>query len=200
MQEVIIDNSWHADLETGTIAFGTDRERVCAMQVLGSFSNESETWLWAWENDRAPIPEALMQQALELRAFGEENNLELFTVGCFDASFDDLLFIGFVASGMFASSAYFIAHYGNGMMLVTIESEEIDQFPVIDLARIPNVFTQVIGSYELEHRPALLHYLAQKGYTAIETANAIRVDVDAGTIAAVFDDLGRLTDIKAVSV
>ena len=197
MQEVIADASWNVDLNAGTITFGTDR--ALPMQLLGSFSKESETWLWAWENERAPIPEAVVQQALQLRAFGEEHELEVFTIGCFDATLDDLLFIGTVAAGMFGSSAYYLGDYGAGMMLVTLESEEIDQHPTTDLTRIPSVFTQVIQAHEMRHRPAFLHYMAQKGYSPIEVGNAIRVDVSGGTITVMFDDLGRMTNIKAVS-
>lgn len=195
MEEVLKGTAWNIDLAAGTISFG--QERVFPMQVLGSFNKLANTWLWAWENTKSPIPEAMMQQARQLRAYGEQHGLQLFTVGRYDATVRDTLFLGSIALGMFGSSAYYLTDYGNGMLLLTMESEEIDQLPKIDLDRIVRIFTQVTTSYEVRPRPALLHYLAQKGYAAVETANNITAEVDAGTIVAAFSNQGSLTELRA---
>ncbi|MDJ0365585.1 hypothetical protein QMK33_10500 [Hymenobacter sp. H14-R3] len=65
-----------------------------------------------------------------------------------------------------------------------------------DFARTTSTFSQVISVYEMRHRPAFLHYLTQKGYSATETADTVSAAVDSGTLTATFNDLGRMTSLK----
>jgi hypothetical protein len=197
LYEVIGDNSWNADMDTGTISFGP--ELVFPLQVLGTFSHSSETWLWAWANAQSNLPARLLSQAEQLRAYGEQHGIELLTSSEFDATDQDLHLIGIIASGMFGASAYYLANYGQGTMLVTVKSELIDQLPKNDFARIPHAFPQVISTFEMNHRPAFIHYLSQKGYPVTETADAVSAAVDFGTLTATFDHLGRLANLQGHS-
>jgi hypothetical protein len=197
LYEVIGDNSWNADMNTGTISFGP--ELVFPIQVLGTFSHSSETWLWAWANVQSGLPPRLLSQAEQLRAYGEQHGIELLTASEFDATDLDLHTIGCIASGIFGASGYYLANYGHGTMVVTIKSELIDQVSKNDFARISSSFPQVISTFELHHRPALIHYLTQKGYSVTETADTVSAAVDFGTLTATFDQLGRLANIKGQS-
>ena len=196
MEEVLTGTSWNLDLNAGIITFGP--ERVFPMQVLGSFDKSTEIWTWGWANEKTKIPEPLLLQARQLREYGEEHQIQMFTLPQFNSSISDLYFLGSIAVGLFESSASYMADYGGGMLLVTMESAEIDQFPKADLERIPRVFTQITAGYAMEHRAALLHYLARKGYTAIETGHIISAEVDGGSIVATFSDEGRITNMRAV--
>ncbi|MDO7875496.1 hypothetical protein Q5H93_12200 [Hymenobacter sp. ASUV-10] len=192
--EVIGDNSWNVDMTAGTISFGP--QLVFPMQVLGSFSHSSETWLWAWANEQSDLPEPLLAQARQLRAYGEQYSIELLTVSQFDATQTDLHAIGSIASGMFGASGYYLANYGQGTLVVTIQSEQIDEVAKNDFARITTVFPQVISVFEMRHRPAFIHYLSAKGYAIAEAADAVTATVDAGTLTATFDSLERLTNLQ----
>ena len=194
LYEVIGDNSWNADLDAGTIAFGP--ELVFPLQVLGSFSHTSETWLWAWANTQSNLPDRLLRQAGQLRAYGEQHGLELLTAPDFAATAHDLHRLGCIAVGMFGASAYYLANYGAGTLLVTIQSELIDRVAKNDLVRIAHTFPQVISTFELRHRPAFRHYVTQKGFPVTETADAIHVAAGADTLTATFDHLGRLAGLK----
>ena len=44
LYEVIGDNAWNVDMAAGVISFGPGL--VFSVQILGSFSHMSETWLW----------------------------------------------------------------------------------------------------------------------------------------------------------
>jgi hypothetical protein len=110
------------------------------IQVLGSFSRSSETWLWIWENKAGGYSESIMKQALLLKKYGEENQIDLLSVGKFDATNDDLHLIGMIASKMFDSRGYYLADYGQGIMVVTIKSNLIDQFESDEHLRILTVF------------------------------------------------------------
>lgn len=197
LHEVIGDNSWNADMDTGTISFGP--ELVFPMQILGTFSHSSETWLWAWANTESALPARLLTQAEQLRAYGEQHGIDLLTAKGFDAAEKDLHLIGIIASGMFGASGYYLANYGPGTMVVTVKSELIDQVPKNDFARIPHAFPQVISTFEMQHRPAFIHYLTQKGYAVTETADTVSAAVDSGTLTATFDHLGRLANLQGRS-
>ena len=194
---VIGDRSWSVDMDAGTIAFGPDI--VFPLQVLGTFSHASETWRWAWANEQANLPPLLLAQALQLQAWGQQHGVDLLTVGGFDATQADLHLIGAVATGMLTASGYYLANYGAGTMLLTVSSAQIDQQAPPDLARIPHAFTQTISQFELRHRPAFIHYVTQKGWTATEAADTVRATDGTATLVAGFDELGRLTSLKASS-
>jgi hypothetical protein len=194
LYEVIGDNSWNVDVDTGTIAFGP--ELVFPLQILGTFSHSSRTWLWAWANAQSNLPARLLSQAEQLRTYGAQHGIELLTASEFDATEKDLHLIGIIASGMFGASGYYLANFGQGTMVITVESKLIDQVPKNDFARIPHAFPQVISAFEMDHRPAFVHYLTQKGYSVAETADTVSAAVDSGILTATFDHLGRLTNLQ----
>lgn len=197
LYEVIGDNSWNVDLTAGTISFGP--QLVFPLQVLGTFSHQSRTWLWAWANAQSNLPGQVLGQARHLQAYGAQHGIELLTVSEFAATENDLHRLGLLASGLGNASGYYLANYGAGTLLLTLKSALVDQAPKNDFARIPSIFSQVISLFELPHRPAFIHYLTQKGCAVTETADAVSANVGAGTLTATFDELGRLTNLQGTS-
>ena len=65
--------SW--EVQRGIISFGEDEY---PLQFLGSESNSSNTWLWAWENING-FDENIISLAREIKAKGEKLNLEALT-------------------------------------------------------------------------------------------------------------------------
>lgn len=191
--DVIGNNSWNVDMQIGEITFGP--ELVFPIQVLGTFSHSSETWLWAWANTQSGLPDNVLQQALQLKKYGEDNEIDLLHNSEFDASKDDLHLIGLIASGMFEASAYYIADYGQGAMVVTIKSDVINKARKNDHYRIPTVFPQLISQFEMNHRIALLNYLQAKGYTVVKDALKLTGTKNGNTITAEFDEQNRLTKL-----
>ena len=193
LYEVIGDTTWNVDMNPGTIAFGP--QLVFPMQILGSFSHASSTWLWAWANEQSNLPAHLLTEAWQLRQYGEQHGIEMLTTSDFDATEHDLHVIGSIASGMFGASAYYLANYGQGTMLLTVRSEQIDQLAANDFARISHAFTQAISVFEMRHLPAFIHYLTQKGYTVTGSASTVSATMGAGTLTASFDSMGRLANL-----
>ena len=107
--------------------------------------------------------------------------------------------IGAIASGLFGASAYYLADYGAGIMVLIIKSELTDRVPKNDFARISHVFPQVMILFELCYRPAFIHYLTQKGYAVTKTADSVSAILNPDTLTATFDDLGRLANLKGSS-
>jgi len=66
---------WDYDLDPGTLTFsreGVPKVRA-SIQVAGSSSKITNTWLWAWAN--ATLPEKVTQGARIVRSFGQRENL-----------------------------------------------------------------------------------------------------------------------------
>lgn len=192
--DAIGNNNWNIDLQKGEISFGSDL--VFPIQVLGSFSHGSETWLWAWANTQSNLPENILQQALHLKKYGEENEIDLLTSSEFDATINDLHLIGMTASGMFGANAYYIADYGNGAMVVTIKSSTLDKIRKDQHLKIATVFPQLISQFEMNHKAALLNYLAAKGYAVLDESRKLTGTKNENTITAEFDELNRLTKLN----
>ncbi|SEW53520.1 DUF6882 domain-containing protein [Chitinophaga arvensicola] len=195
LYEVIGNNAWNADLSKGEISFGG--QLAFPIQVLGTFSHSSKTWLWAWANDKSSIPPNLLQQALYLKNHGEAHEIPLLKHSEFDAEINDLHLIGMIASGMFNTSAYYLADYGQGIMLVTFQSAIIDKNNSNDVARISTVFPELISTFETNHRNAFKNYVTRKGYTIDQQENQIVAENNGKRITAAFDELSRLTKLQA---
>jgi len=192
--DVIGTSNWNVDIQKGEISFGPDL--VFPIQVLGTFSHSSETWLWAWANTQSGLPDSISQQALTLKKYGEENGLDILKNREFDATTDDLHLLGITASGMLDANAYYIADYGQGAMLVTIKADGLDKLRKDDHYRIATVFPQLISQFEMNHKSALQNYLVSKGYEVAEDGMTLRGTKNGDTIIAEFDELDRLIKLN----
>ena len=191
--DVIGDRNWNADLDIGEISFGDGLD--FPIQSLGTFSHGSQTWLWAWANPQAGYSERFLQQAQQLKDFGETHQLDLLTVGRLNARPIDMHIIGSIASGMFNASAYYIADYGQGAMVVTLKSERIDNLRTDSHARVLTVIPQMITMFEVNHRRAITHYLTAQGYTLEKSGNILTASKNKQHLQAEFDYLERLVNL-----
>ncbi len=192
--ELIGDNNWNVDMTAGTISFG-DTLRF-PLQVLGTFSHSSETWLWAWANQQSDLPDAIQQNALQLKKYGEDNGIDLLRNSKFDFSTNELHLMGIIATGLCHADAYYIADYGQGAMLLTVTDSRIKEVRNDTHDRVRFVFPQLISQFEMNHQNALASYLRIKGYTIQETKTSLMATKDNDTIQAEFDELSRLTNLK----
>lgn len=190
--------SWNVDMNKEEITFGDDL--TFPMQVLGSFSHSSETWLWIWDNKAGGYAETVMKQALLLKKYGEENNIDLLTVGKFDATQNDLHLIGMIAVEMFSASGYYLGNYGQGTMVVTIKSDEVDNVESEELARILTVFPELISTFEIQnHKNAFSNYLSQKGFELTSNGNEVKAEKNGQIITATFNENNLLTNLNGNS-
>lgn len=191
--EIIGGNNWNIDINAGEISFGTNL--VFPIQVLGTFSHSSETWLWSWANTKSGFPENTTQQAQQLRKYWEENEIDLLRNSEFEATKNILHLIGLITSGMFNSSGYYIADYGQGAMVVTIKSDKVDKIRKDNHYRILTVFPQLISQFEINHNLALTNYLTDEGYSISENGTKLTAMKNGQIITAEFDEQSRLTKL-----
>ena len=70
---------WDLSQESGELVFSLrgGLKAVTAAQIIGTYNSEDHTWLWAWAN--SSINEKLQVDALKVRKYGEEHNIERLT-------------------------------------------------------------------------------------------------------------------------
>lgn len=192
--DIIGNNNWNVDMAKGQIAFGP--ELSFPIQVLGTISHSSESWLWAWANTQSGLSQNIIKDSLELKKYGEQNGIDILSESSFDFGKDDLHLIGIIASGMFNSTAYYIADYGQGAMVVTLNSSKINSSRKENHHRILTVFPQLISQFDMNHKLALTHYLKAKGYSTNEEQNKLIGKKNGQTITAEFDESLRLTTLN----
>ncbi|WP_409416768.1 DUF6882 domain-containing protein [Flavobacterium sp. PS2] len=192
--DLIGNNNWNINIANGEISFGTDL--VFPIQVLGTISHSSQTWLWAWANTKSGLTDKVIQQALELKKYGEDNKINILKNDTFDFSKEDLHLIGTIASGIHNSSAYYICDYGQGAMVVTIKSDLIDKNHKDNHFRIMTVFPQLISQFDMNHNLALTNYLTDKGYNISENGIKLTATKNGDTVTAEFDDQSRLIKLN----
>ncbi|MFH6998553.1 DUF6882 domain-containing protein [Flavobacterium sp. FlaQc-57] len=186
--------SWCTNLEKAEICFGENL--VFPIQVIGTFSHSTSTWLWAWADKEFEFLTNIKQHALELKKYGEENEIDLLIDGKFDVQKSDIHLIGLIASGIFTSSGYYIANSGDRSMVVTIKSKKIDRARKDNHQRIFTVFPQLISLFEMNHNIAFINYLIARGYTVSESKNKLTGTKNGNVIIAKFDEQSRLIKLE----
>ena len=197
LEDIIYGKPWQIDMAKQQLVFGDDL--YCSFQLLGTFSHSSQTWLWAWGNEQSQLPKNIIEQSLELKKIGEKNNIELLKFPKFDATEDDLHLFGIIASGMFNSSGYYVADYGQGTLVLTFNNEDIEQIHKKNDThnRVASVIPQLIANYDVNHYAAIKHYLLAKDYQ-ITFDDGLKLIATKGEnqISAEFDNSSRLIGLK----
>jgi len=190
--------NWNVDVKAGEISF--DNELTFPMQILGTFSHSSESWLWAWANTKSGLSEKVINLASELKNYGEKNKIDFLTESSFEIERDDLHYIGLIGVGISDSNGYYLGNYGAGTMCLTIESKEIEKKFPNDHISIFSTFPQLISQFEINHKKAFMHYLNQKKYKVEEREdNIIGISASGNEkVQAKFDKLERLTNLEDI--
>jgi len=218
--EIIGDRDFSFDATAGTLGFGDDL--AFPMQVLGSVSRQSSTWLWAWASPQ-PLPKQLLQAAQQLKALGTGQGIgELYEEG-FDivsppAPVESLLdmhqrltnighaqepldghLIAMLAAGVCQADAYYGADYGRGIAYVLLPRVPGTETHRSDVpTAMAAVFAELLQlPYPLDHRAAFGAYVQQKGYTAETNGRQVRGTKGPQVITATFDGADRLTALEA---
>jgi hypothetical protein len=188
--------NWNVNLDAGEISF--DDNLFFPMQILGTFSHSSETWLWGWANNGSNIPENLLEQSNKLKEYGDSHKIDFLADNQFKIERDNMHYFGLIALGVFNADGYYLGNYGDGTLCLTISSKEIGKKFPNDHHSIFTVFPQLISQYEINHKEAFVNYLTQKGYKIGKTEDEIIGGNGKNKVKANFDNLDRLIKLKSI--
>ena len=191
--DIIESKPWQLDMSLGTISF---EELTFPIQIIGSLSFNNNSWMWGWANTQSGIPENLLTQSNQLKNIGTDKNIVELTDAHFQVAEGFEHKIGMIACGLFNSKSYYCANYGQGTLVVTIDSDLIPEIDTNKAEKILTHFPQVISSIDVNHKDAFINYLIDKEFQIAITPNTVQAMKNESTITADFDALGRLTSLN----
>ncbi len=154
---------WALDLSTGVLALTRPHEEPVQLfvQVLGTESEDSGTWLWAWANNDQKFSRPLLQSALELRDIGNTDKVaELTAAELACGRWVNSQTLSAVASGLCRAGCTFRAPYPRGALHLIIRDPRFKRPVSQPIPRILRAFPMFLKRYPLRRqREALLHYL-----------------------------------------
>jgi hypothetical protein len=197
---LIGDHTYELDLEAGKIRFNDDRE--FSFQVLGTESDNTLTWLWAWADEQTEVvPGNLLQASLQLRDWGRHMGIKEFTSPAVDLDKADGRILSMIAVELCRASCFYQDIYEGGAAFLLLFDKRIDSQPSFDLLRLCRRFLELLNQYTLDHRITLLSYLRAKGLSPVETAGTISCDLESGeSLNADFDDAGHLKQLNGEDI
>jgi hypothetical protein len=194
------DHTYVLDLDSGKVRFNDNLE--FPFQLLGTESDNTLIWLWAWaEEQTEEVPAELVRASRELRDWGIHEGLQEFTLPSIDLHRADGNMLSMIASELCKASCYFRDAYEGGSAFLLLYDKLIDAQPFFDLSRLTRRFLDLISRYEMNHRNTLLSYFRLRGLAPAEKGSALTCELDSGErLSAEFDKQGRLTWLNGEAI
>lgn len=195
LDDFLGEHDWQVDLSEGVVDFGEGR--VFPIQIIGTESESSGTWLWAWANKGSPIPASLLTCANTLREIGMKEGIEELTQAQSDLEEIEGHQFTSLACGVCNADAYYRGPYDGGAAFFLIQQTPLKQQSPASPARLIEVMSSVVSHFPVDHRLMVRSFLEQQGYTLTESPNQIVGSLTDGTkITVGFDSLGRISKLE----
>jgi hypothetical protein len=188
------------DIDARTIRINDSLE--ISFQVLGTESDNTMIWLWAWADEQPEdLPEDLIQASRELREWGLQKGIQEFSIPSLDLHKAEGHALSMIACELCNASCYFRDAYEGGSAFLLLFDKRIDAQPSFDLLRLSHRFLDLISRYELNHRNALLSYLRLNKLPLEVTGLTVTCDLGSREqLSAAFDDTGRLMQLNGAPI
>jgi hypothetical protein len=210
LQAMLGKLGWAFDMSSGVLAFRRPHEAALqlAVQALGTESEDSGTWLWAWAND-SDLPPTLLASALLLRQLGEAQRIpQLSERELRLAPQATAARLCLVASGVLRASAYFRAPYPRGALYLLIKDPKYKRSITQPIQRVVKAFPLFLSKHFVtDQRAAFVHYLRFYRLRVDEDGREVRamsqasrdvIGSRAQQLMALFDDANRLVSLRLV--
>jgi hypothetical protein len=166
------------DLDAGILKI--DNDLALPFQVLGTQSDNTLTWLWAWSEEHADVRSELTTAARTLKEWGLKNSIEEFCLPEVDIGRADGMMISLIAAEVCKASCYYRDAYEGGAVFVLLSGAGIDRQPPFELSGFLRSFTDLASRYDLNHRNMLRSYLRIKGLPFVEDGAMIIGKLESG--------------------
>jgi hypothetical protein len=189
------EHSMELDLDAGVIRLSGGFE--FPFQVLGTESHNTVTWLWAWADEQAEVPPALLRASLEMRAWGAKESIAECITASVDLDNADGNLFSIIASQVCRASCYYQDSYDGGALFLLLYGVSLDRQPALDEAGLFRQCLRLVTMHDMNHRNALLAYLRIKQIDYQEQAERITARLESGeSILAEFDAAGRFVALN----
>jgi hypothetical protein len=188
---------WDFDMERGVLSFGGQKHQW-KVQLLGTQSDQSGTWLWAWGNEASEIPKDLLAAANSLRNLGADKGISELCTAKLPTDKRDGHFWAILATGLCKANAYYRAPYEGGAVFLLIKDTTYQRQIVDPLCRLLSVFPQAISTFEISnHKHALAGHAEYQGLSVQPQGDVVLIaDSHGKRLLAKFDDHNRLVELS----
>lgn len=191
LEQLIHEHFSELDIDSGKISFHGIGE--FPIQVLGTESDNTLTWLWAWAEEQTEIPEPLLNSAHLVKEWGAREQLDEFIKPSIDLNKADGHLLSLISTEITHASCYYRSGYEGGAVYVLLFGEVIDRQLPFDTVSLLRSFNQLIHTYNVNHRRALVSYLQAKKIEFTEDGGLITAVLESvEKVALTFDDHGNL--------
>lgn len=198
LSEIVQNKSWALDKQSGLLTFGSGNDEISfKAQILGTQSDISNTWVWAWGNQASNFTAEVLVECGKLRQVGELNGIKELTerkLECNEKINGHML--SMVASGVCEANAYYRGPYEGGAVFLLIKDPKypMDKSSLGNAIRIAQNFTEVISKIDIyNHRDAIRSYFEYHKGTISEVSDSITATFTNGeSISAKFLPNGLL--------
>lgn len=195
LNDLVGKADWELDVEAGKLSFSNGP--TWTIQILGSESFQSDTWLWAWANTKSGLPDALLRMAQQVREFGEQHDIDELIQPDIPLDWGDSHLLGSIAVGLCGAEAYYRCTHSAGAVCVLIRDDSYPPPQESPLSKLPELFFDAINNLDIRnHRLALTSFLRQHRATVQESAEHIEAQLPTGPLTATLDHHNRIREIS----
>ena len=157
--EYLSGRNWNVDLALGIVKFGEDL--VFPIQLLGSFSDLSGTWMWAWEN---PGSDRWNKKCLEgvnkLKLLGD-----IFEIPTFELENITGHEIAMVCSNLLGDIPYYRGPYENGaLFFLVLDIPKDFNVQISTLTCVNTIMNTIANSFITNHKAMAQSFLKSQNF------------------------------------
>jgi len=199
LEHLLGEHIYELDLDARVIRFSNGLE--IPYQVLGTESDNTLTWLWAWAEEQTEVPMNLLSSAFKLKDWGERENIREFSIPSVDLDQADGHAIALISTQVCNASSFYRDDYEGGAAFLLLFDERINSQPSFDRARLFQQFSELVSRIELNHRNLFLSYFLLKGLYPVEKGPLIACELETGErVLAEFDETGRVVMLNGETI
>jgi len=159
--DIVGNLDWNVDFDSCEIAFG---DQIYKIQLIGSESNVSDTWLWGFANQSGLSPEATAFSHEILRA-GREWGLQAFSEPSFelDETFNGHTLCIAACGAAGENLCYYGCRHDKGCAFVAIMDAPASLFEPLGAHEFVKIASDCIQNHDVDHKIFIKSFLEFNG-------------------------------------
>lgn len=192
LEDLRDEKPWNVDLTLGKLVLGEDAFRA---QILGTFSNSSATFLWAWANSGNAEWGASLEIANSLRQRGERPGNAVFQETSIAAGWVNPNELAYVSGELAGGHPVFVGAYDGGAALLLLTSARLDVAD-LPLAYLPGILSGFGSFANADPRPCVRRFVERLGFSVDPGDRSLTATRGADTVTVSFDSEGRVAKVS----
>jgi len=192
LEDVRARKPWDANLERGELEIGDATYRC---QILGTFSQQSETFLWAWANPGSGGWAGSLSIANDLRARGAQPGQAVYAEPKIATAWVNPNELAYVSGELSGGHPVFVGSYDGGAAFLLVTSLRLD-FQQLSIAYLPGILLGIPSVTMGNPRLCMRRFAERLGFLVTETPSSMSGTRSDGGFLARYDGEGRLAEVS----